>query len=71
MLTVQQCDEFEVWRCLKPYPLLDRLIKKHPEGFTLKRKNRQPILVFPGRLEGYGCQYGDYKISGEFRETTK
>jgi len=71
LLPTVQFDDFEVWRCLKKYPALDKKIKEHPEGFIIKRKSRQPVTCQPGRIEGYGCQYGDYKISGDFRDSAK
>lgn len=70
-LPTVEFDDFETWRCLKPYPQLDRIIKKHPEGFMIKRKNRQPVMCVPGKLGGHGCQYFDYQIFGEFRDTAK
>ena len=66
-----QFDDFEVWRCLKKYPQLDKIIKQYPLGFVIQRKNRKPVTCQPGRIEGSGCQYGDYKIFGEIKETTK
>lgn len=52
-------DEFEVWRCFRPYPELDRILAQHPEGVQIQRKRRPVVEFRAGPLLGPGLQYSN------------
>lgn len=54
-----QWDTFEVWRCFRPYPELDRVLAQYPEGVQIRRKRRGILEFRAGPLLGPGLQYSN------------
>lgn len=52
-------DDFEIWRCLRPYPKLDRILAQAPRGIIIKRKHRAEVYFKPGPLLGPGICYAN------------
>ena len=63
---IQLWNDFEVWRCFKPYPELDRLMAEHPDGFVIKRSRREPIYCTPKVVDGSFIRYNLWYLSTDY-----